>query len=110
MKAPYGMMFVPAGDERKRAKALTVGADAVIVDLERALPHGMKAATAPALLARPDDLYARRAPGAGEPRRRELWVRINGPAARWLADDLAMAGHPALDRIVLLMVEKASPV
>ncbi|HEY8485884.1 MAG TPA: CoA ester lyase [Limnochordales bacterium] len=72
-------LFVPAVDGRKVQKALTCGADAVILDLEDSVPDSEKerarqAAAAVAQQGLPDGV--------------QVWVRVNGPAGPHFAEDL----------------------
>lgn len=89
-------LFAPASDERKLAKALDAGADAVIADLEDAVVAAEK----------------ERARGVAtsllrEPRADVLrLVRVNPVGTPWFADDLAAARELELDGIVL---PKATP-
>ena len=89
-------LFAPASDERKLAKALDAGADAVIADLEDAVVAAEK----------------ERARGVAtsllhEPRADVLrLVRVNAVGTPWFADDLAAARELELDGIVL---PKATP-
>jgi citrate lyase subunit beta/citryl-CoA lyase len=65
------------------AKALAASADAVVVDLEDAVPPDQKAAARET---------ARRLSAEG-PHERPLWVRVNDPTGPWGADDVdALAG------------------
>lgn len=73
------LLFVPAHDERKLAKGLACGADALIVDLEDAVPESDK------------PLARKMCADFVEAHRDEmpLIVRINGLATGFLLDDLA---------------------
>ncbi|MBI1847892.1 MAG: CoA ester lyase [Candidatus Rokubacteria bacterium] len=79
--------FVPGGQERMIAKALTLPADGLILDLEDAVPPDRKAATRPIVLG-----WLRGLDFGG----RERWVRMNpiwGPLGR--ADvEQTIAGRP----------------
>ncbi len=88
------LLFVPGDSERKQAKALTAGADALILDLEDAVAE----AALPAARARVREFLSAQAPGA---RAQELWVRPNGLASGKLVEDLkaVMPGRP--DGVVL---------
>jgi citrate lyase subunit beta/citryl-CoA lyase len=44
IELPRSLMFVPANEQRKLAKAQTLGADALIIDLEDSVPPDAKAA------------------------------------------------------------------
>lgn len=91
------MLFAPGNHTRRVQKALTLGADAVILDLEDAVATAEKAA-ARALVA--DALQA--------PRRCAGYVRVNARSTPFCYDDLVAVVGPGLDGIVLPMVETAS--
>ncbi len=76
---PATLMFVPAYDARKVAKAQTTAADAIILDLEDAVPEHMKG-EARASASR----FVREHTGAGP----QVWVRINGQQTPHYDDDL----------------------
>jgi citrate lyase subunit beta/citryl-CoA lyase len=71
-------LFVPGSEERKVRKALASDADAVILDLEDAVPAAEKDAARAKVAAVIDALPA----GIG----REIWVRVNGAAPEFDAD------------------------
>jgi citrate lyase subunit beta/citryl-CoA lyase len=73
------LLFVPAHDPRKLAKGLACGADALIVDLEDAVPDAEKARARPAC-AEFVALHRDRMP---------LFVRVNAIDSGLLLDDLA---------------------
>ena len=78
---PRSWLFVPADSERKLAKALESGADAVILDLEDAVTPERKAlarGAAAACLA-----------AHGERPGPALWIRVNSLASGLMQDDLA---------------------
>ena len=70
-------LFVPATRIDRVAKALATGADAVIVDLEDAVPPADKTAARAAA--------ARDLPKAGP-----VFVRVNGADSEWFEDDLRL--------------------
>ncbi|MTK05071.1 CoA ester lyase [Micromonospora sp. CP22] len=98
---PRTYLYVPGNAPEKLDKALDRGADALIVDLEDAVPVAEKdpalAAVQDWLRAQPTDL------------RTELWVRINGGNRR-SGDVAALAGIPALRGLALAKVESAQDV
>ncbi|TDE39277.1 CoA ester lyase [Actinomadura sp. 6K520] len=98
---PRSYLYVPGNARDKLGKALTRGADALIVDLEDAVPPAGKDAARRAVA---DWLGSRGAAGGAE-----LWVRINGGAAGH-ADARALAGLPALTGLVLAKAEDAAQV
>lgn len=91
------MLFAPANHARRTEKALTLGADAVILDLEDAVATAEKA-------------QARAQVGAylRQPRRPALYVRVNALATPFCYNDLVAVIRPGIDGIVLPMVEAAS--
>ena len=89
MSAPLrSFLFVPGDSERKQAKALQSGADALILDLE----DSVDAAQLDVARGIVRSLLQKR-PAEGP----ELWVRPNSLASGKLSDDLAavMPGKPA---------------
>jgi citrate lyase subunit beta/citryl-CoA lyase len=80
-------LFVPGDSERKQAKALGTGADALILDLE----DSVDPAQLPAARVRVRELL-RAQPVASAP---QLWVRINPPQGGWREDLAALFGAPA---------------
>lgn len=88
------LLFVPADSEKKIAKALSVGADALILDLEDAVAAPNKALARPMAAA---FITATRA----KPTRPRLYVRINAFDTAYWADDIAgvIAARP--DGIIL---------
>ena len=91
------MLFAPANHARRVEKALSLPADAVILDLEDAVAATEKpAARAQALAAR------------ALPRRGRLFVRVNALSTQWAHADLVAVVQPGLDGIVLPKVETAA--
>jgi citrate lyase beta subunit len=81
-------LFVPGDSERKQAKALATGADALILDLE----DSVDAQQLPAARSRVRELLRSR-PATAQP---QLWARINPPAGQLWRDDLeALLGADA---------------
>lgn len=76
---PVTYLFVPATEERKVAKAMQSGADAVILDLEDSIADGMKENARRHL-----GQYVRTTPIA--PAGPEVWVRVNGTTLDFPAD------------------------
>jgi citrate lyase subunit beta / citryl-CoA lyase len=87
-------LFVPADSEKKIAKAMSVGADALILDLEDAVAASNKAAARPMAAAFVNETRTK----AKRPR---LYVRINAFDTPFWGDDLAgvIASRP--DGIIL---------
>lgn len=74
-RVPRSLLFVPATSLDRVEKAFARGADAVVVDLEDAVP--------------PEDKAAGRDAVAGMPTCDDVWVRCNDVRSDELADDLA---------------------
>ena len=85
-------LFVPGNRPQRVAKACAAGADAVIVDLEDAVPPADKISARAALA-------AWLAPG------RNVLVRINGAATEWFSDDLSLCRLPGVAGVVLPKAE-----
>ncbi|MCH8835267.1 MAG: CoA ester lyase, partial [Proteobacteria bacterium] len=95
MTGPFRtFLFAPGNHPRRRVKVFEVGADAVILDLEDAVPVAEKVETRGAVtdaLKRPRDC-----PG---------YVRVNGYGTEFCYGDVLAVAGPWLDGIVLPMVE-----
>ncbi|MFB4309455.1 HpcH/HpaI aldolase/citrate lyase family protein [Actinomadura sp. GTD37] len=100
-RLPRSYLYVPGNAPDKLGKAPTRGADALIADLEDAVPPGGKDAARRAVA---DWLRSVPDPGGAE-----LWVRVNGGAAGD-ADVRALAGLPALTGLVLAKAGDAEHV
>jgi citrate lyase subunit beta / citryl-CoA lyase len=90
-------LFAPGNVARRVAKALTLEADAVIVDLEDSVALAEKAATRIGVAA-----------ALEQPRRPRGYVRVNAPATPFCYDDLVQTLHPKVDGVVLPKVESAA--
>ena len=88
-------LFVPADSERKLAKGVDSGADALIVDLEDAVAWSNK----PQARRMASDWLGRQASAHGEGPRR--FVRINPLDSGLALEDLAAVVQPGLDGLVL---------
>ena len=99
MSEPRSWLFVPADSERKIAKALESGADAIIFDLEDSVAPAQKAAARDILRGLP-----KRAGGA------EWWVRINPIGSEFHKDDLHLIGVADIHGIVLPKAESGADV
>ena len=95
MKQLRSLLFIPALSTDKLAKARERGADALILDLEDAIPLERKAEARPAAAA-----AARLLAGHGLP----ILVRVNGAAALW-RDDIAALPDGLVDAVMLPKVE-----
>ena len=86
-------LFVPGNRPERFAKACAAGADAVIVDLEDAVPPAGK-------LAARDALAAWLSPA------HPVLVRINSADSEWFRDDVALCGMPGVAGVVLPKAEQ----
>jgi citrate lyase subunit beta/citryl-CoA lyase len=89
---PRSYLFVPGNRPERFDKALAAGADAVIIDLEDAVPPGEKADARAAV-------RAWLSPG------KPVLVRINGFDSAWFEDDLPLCALPGVAGIVLPKAE-----
>jgi len=85
-------LFVPGNRPERFDKAVASAADAVIVDLEDAVPPADKAAARAALA------------GWLTPESRVL-VRVNAADTAWFEDDVALCAHPGVAGVVLPKAE-----
>ena len=93
---PYrSMLFVPGQREGWARKALVAGPDAVILDLEDAVPDAEKASGRERVAHQLDELHAD--PPAGT----DLWVRPNSWDSRLAGLDLEAVVRPGLTGLVL---------
>ncbi|MDD7942058.1 CoA ester lyase [Actinomycetospora lutea] len=83
-------LYVPAHRPELLDKALAGPADAVVLDLEDAVPADAKDAARDAVVA-----------AADRTRDQQLWVRVNAVGTPWLADDVAALAGTALDGVRL---------
>ena len=94
---PRSYLFVPGNRPERFDKACAAGADAVIVDLEDAVPFADKAA-------------AREAVAAWLSAEKPVLVRINGADTDWFGDDLALCRMPGVAGVVLPKAEQAGDI
>jgi citrate lyase subunit beta/citryl-CoA lyase len=90
-------LFVPGNRPERFAKAYAAGADAVIVDLEDAVPPTEKAT-------------ARAAVAAWLAPERPVLIRINSAETEWFDDDLALCGAAGVAGIVLPKAERVEQI
>lgn len=90
---PRSYLFVPGDRPERFDKACAAGADAVIVDLEDAVPAAAKVA-------------ARAALAAWVSPRQPVLVRINAFDSAWFRDDLQLCSLPGVAGIVLPKAEQ----
>ena len=96
MTAFRSLLFAPANHARRAEKALTLGADAVILDLEDAVATAEKAEARPLIIE-----------ALEKPRTGKLYVRVNALSTEWSYGDIVVAVRAGLDGIVLPKIEHA---
>ncbi len=97
MSLNRSFLFAPGNVARRVEKALTLDADAVIVDLEDSVAIAEKAATRKAV-----------AEALERPRRPRGYVRVNAPSTAFCYQDLVQTLHRGVDGVVLPKVESAA--
>jgi citrate lyase subunit beta / citryl-CoA lyase len=90
-------LFAPGNVARRVEKALTLDADAVILDLEDSVAPSDKPATRKLI-----------AQAVGKPRRPRLYVRVNAASTPFCFADLVETVHKGVDGVVLPKVESAA--
>ena len=90
-------LFTPGNVARRVEKALTLDADAVIVDLEDSVAMAEKPATRNPVAA-----------ALERPRRARGYVRVNAPSTPFCYGDLVATIHARVDGVVLPKVESAA--
>lgn len=93
------VLFAPGNHPRRVQKVFDCGADAVVLDLEDAVPLAEKESTRPAVVA-----------AMQRPRRSAGYVRVNAFETRWCLSDVEAVTGPWLDGIVLPKTETAEQV
>jgi len=96
VSAIRSFLFAPGNHPRRVEKALTLDADAVILDLEDACPVAEKVATRPVVVE-----------ALGQPRACRGYVRVNPLSTEFGYSDLVAVIRSGLDGIVLPKVESA---
>jgi len=91
------LLFAPGNHPRRVEKAFTVGADAVILDLEDAVAIAEKAAARKAVAA-----------ALAQPRRCRGYARVNAPSTPYCYADLVAVIGQGADGVVLPKVESAA--
>jgi citrate lyase subunit beta/citryl-CoA lyase len=89
------LLFVPGSRPDRFDKALTAGADAVILDLEDAVPP-------------PDKARAREAIAAWLTPRHAVMLRLNQADSPWFGDDLALCRQPGVAAVLLPKAERTA--
>ena len=95
------VLYMPGSNARALEKAKTLPADALILDLEDAVAPDSKE------IARAQVCAAVAAGGYG---RRELVIRVNGPATPWGQEDLAAAAKAGPDAVLIPKVSTPGDV
>lgn len=90
-------LFAPGNHERRVEKALTLGADAVILDLEDAVAVAEKESTRKTVVE-----------ALSRPRTCKGYIRVNAIGTPWCLRDLMEVVAPGVDGIVLPKVESAA--
>jgi citrate lyase subunit beta / citryl-CoA lyase len=90
------LLFAPGNHPRRVEKALTLPADAVILDLEDAVAVSEKATTRPMVTE-----------ALTRPRTGKLYVRVNALTTEWCYADIVTVVQTGLDGIILPKVEHA---
>src|SRR5437763_1352858 len=96
MQPLRSFLFAPGNHARRVEKALTLDADAVILDLEDAVATAEKPATREPVAA-----------AFGRPRRGLLYVRVNAVDTQFCYGDFVAIVRPGLDGVILPKVESA---
>jgi len=97
MTAPRSYLFVPGNRPDRFAKAVASGADAVIIDLEDAVPPT-------------DRIAARSAVAAWLSPGHPVYIRVNGATTEWFRDDIALASSSGVAGIVLPKAEATEDI
>jgi citrate lyase subunit beta/citryl-CoA lyase len=93
------LLFAPGNHARRVEKALTLDADAVILDLEDAVAIAEKAGTRAVVAA-----------ALEKPRRGRLYVRVNAIDTEFCYGDLVAVARRGLDGIILPKIETAAAI
>ena len=102
MTSPRTYLFVPGNRPERFAKALSSGADAVVLDLEDAVAAEAKSAAR--------DAIAAWAASASATERQRAVVRINDATAPGFADDLRLLRQVGLADVMLAKAESAAQI
>jgi citrate lyase subunit beta/citryl-CoA lyase len=102
MKPVRVALFAPGINTRVMTKAIAAGVDAVILDLEDSVPIASKAEARSLVAAVIDGSVANPGPA--------IFVRVNGAATGYLADDLEAVVRPGLVAVMLPKAESVEDV
>jgi len=92
-------LFAPGNHPRRVEKALSLDADAVILDLEDACPIAEKVATRSVVVA-----------ACQRPRRGLAYVRVNAMSTEWGYGDMVAVIQPGVDGVVLPKLETVDEI
>ncbi|UUS64530.1 MULTISPECIES: CoA ester lyase [unclassified Acinetobacter] len=99
MKSARSYLFVPANRIERFEKALNTDADAVIIDLEDAVPFDLKQSSRDALAAWLQD----------HPEH-QVMIRVNSSQTEWFLADIELAKFPNVSAIVLPKAETSAEI
>lgn len=94
---PRSYLFVPGNRPDRYAKAIAAGADAVIVDLEDAVPPNDKPSARAALAAWLSPDHA-------------VLIRVNGAESQWFREDLGLCKSPGIAGVLLPKAENVEDI
>src|SRR5690349_782228 len=95
--APRSYLFVPGNRPDRYAKAIAAGADAVIVDLEDAVPPQDKSSARASLASWLSPAHP-------------MLIRVNGGESRWFREDLALCKAPGVAGVLLPKAESVEDI
>src|SRR6266704_3336215 len=95
--APRSYLFVPGNRPDRYVKAIAAGADAVIVDLEDAVPPK-------------DKTSARAALAAWLSPEHPVLIRVNGAESSWFREDLALCKTPGVAGVLLPKAQRIEDI
>ncbi|WP_257224550.1 MULTISPECIES: CoA ester lyase [unclassified Acinetobacter] len=99
MKSARSYLFVPANRVERFEKALNTDADAVIIDLEDAVPFDLKQSSR-------DDLTA----WLQDHPELQVMIRVNSSQTEWFLADIELAKFPNVSAIVLPKTESSAEI
>jgi citrate lyase subunit beta/citryl-CoA lyase len=97
MNPARSYLFVPGNRPERFAKAIASGADAVIIDLEDAVPAAER-------------LMARANTAAWVAPEHPVYIRVNAANTEWFHDDITLAAKPGVAGIVLPKAERVGDI
>jgi citrate lyase subunit beta/citryl-CoA lyase len=97
LSSPRTYLFVPGNRPERFDKAIASGADAVIIDLEDAVPPGERPAARENVLAWVSDDHP-------------VLIRVNGAGTEWHREDVALANRAGVTAIVLPKAERVEHI